>query len=123
MSVDWKTLSREAGIAIENGAIRVSCVGNRSQVVHVEVSDAEVVRIWSLVVRRRDAPEDAAVRVWKMNRFRELVGFKVGEHGRIIGESWIPLIGLTAKEWKMHVLTLARACDQLEYQWTGSDTQ
>lgn len=123
MSVDWKSLSHHAGLAVEDETIRVECAGSRSQVVNVDVSDADTIRIWSLVVRRRDAPENAAERIWEMNRFRELVGFKVGEHGRIVGESWIPLIGLTAEEWKLHVLTLARACDQLEYQWTGRDTQ
>ena len=121
MSADWKRFSREAALRIEGNALLIACGGDRMQRVFVEVTDAETLRLWSVVVRRRDVPPDAAIASWKINRYRELVGFRVAEHGRVIGESWIPATGLTADEWKLYVETLAHACDRLEYQWTGKD--
>lgn len=121
MSVDWKHLSRNAALRIEGDALVVPCGGNRSQRVFVETPDKETFRIWSVVVRRRDAPKDPAIAAWTINRYRELVGFRVAQYGRVIGECWVPAIGLTTDEWRLHVETLAHACDRLEYLWTGRD--
>lgn len=123
MSADWKRLSREAALRIDGEALVVPCGGNRAHKVFVDDTDGDSMRLWSVVVRRRNAPLDAALVTWKINRYRELAGFRVAEHGRVIGESWVPTIGLTADEWKLHVETLAHACDRLEYLWTGRDTE
>ena len=123
MNADWKRLSRECGLSIQDGAIVVACGGDRSHVVRVDVSNPEAIRIWSVVVSRGSAPPDAALQAWKMNRFRELVGFKVAEYGRVIGECWVPTAEITASEWKLYVETLAHACDRLEHLWTGQDVE
>jgi hypothetical protein len=67
-----------------------------------------------------EAPD---VEAWLINRYRELVGFKTVERGTVIGESWVPTEALTAEEWEVHVRTVAKACDRLEYLWTGADQE
>ena len=125
MSVEWKTLSREAGLKVTGNEIRVRFGGDRSQTVIVDDSGPDAIRLSSTVVRRSDAARlpNAALETWKMNRYRELVGFKTVEHGRIIGEAWVPRIALAPGEWRLYVLTLARSCDRLEYLWTGRDAE
>jgi hypothetical protein len=105
--------------------IRVPCGRERSHTVYVDDSNEDAIRLWSIVAARRDAQrvKNPALEGWRMNRYRELVGFKVVEKGKVIGESWVPRIGLTSEEWKTYVTTLARACDRLEYLWTGKDVE
>jgi hypothetical protein len=120
LSAEWKELSAEAGLEANGDAIHVS-LGERSHKVIVDDTPPDAIYLSSIVVPRRYAPPDAALQLWKMNRFRELVGFKIVEHGRVIGECWVPRVGISADEWKLYVMTLARACDRLEYLWTGRD--
>ena len=123
MNVDWKELAREAGLQPNGSTIRVPCGRERFHVVNVDDSDGDAIRLWARVVTGGNAPAQAALQSWKINRFRELVGFKEADRGRIDGESWVPRAGLTAEEWRVHVFTLARACDRLEYLWTGRDVE
>lgn len=129
MSADWKGLCREAGIRFESDAIRVPCGEERVQQVRVDESQPGVIRLWSRVALRSQLAEDLPgsarpeIEAWLINRYRELVGFKVAERGTIIGEAWIPVIGLTAEEWSLYVHTVAKACDRLEYLWTGTDRE
>jgi hypothetical protein len=111
-------------LSAEPKTIEVSCGGNRTHTVHVE-EHAEAFHLWAVVVTRGDASRrtNAALEAWKMNRYRELIGFKPAEYGRIIGESWVPKAGLTPAEWDLYVNTLAHACDRLEYLWTGRDVE
>jgi hypothetical protein len=95
--------------------------------VRVDDADPSVIRLWSRIVRRSQLPPDRAelarpeIEAWLMNRYRELVGFKVAERGTIVGEAWIPMIEINASEWSLYVHTVAKACDRLEYLWTGVD--
>lgn len=123
MSGDWKELTRVIGLDLKGSTIRVPCGQERFHVVNVDDRDGEAIRLWCRVVTGGNAPLRAALQSWKMNRFRELVGFKEADRGRIEGESWVPRMGLTAEEWRVHVYTLARACDRLEYLWTGRDVE
>ena len=109
--------------------LRVACGPERFQLVRVDDSQAGVIRLWSKVaVRSQLSPElgeenSPEVEAWLINRYRELVGFKVVERGTIIGEAWVPAIELTADEWALYVRTVAKACDRLEYLWTGMDRE
>jgi hypothetical protein len=67
--------------------------------------------------------ERPEVEAWLINRYRELVGFKVAERGTIIGEAWVPMIDIRSDEWALYVRTVAKACDRLEYLWTGADRE
>ena len=128
MSVSWKALSREAGLRYEGEAIRVRCGEDRYQDVHVDDSYPAAIRVWSRVALRSQLAERAAmerpeVEAWLINRYRELVGFKVAERGTIIGEAWVPTIDLTPDEWRLYVETVAKASDRLEFLWTGADRE
>lgn len=129
MSDSWKGLSRQANLKYEGNTLRVPCGPERFQLVRVDDSEAGVIRLWSKVaVRSQLSPEldeenSPEVEAWLINRYRELVGFKVVERGTIIGEAWVPAIELTADEWALYVRTVAKACDRLEYLWTGLDRE
>lgn len=129
MSDSWKVLSREGNLRCVGDAIRVPCGPERVQIVNVDDSDPSCLRLWSRVATRAqlnlDSIETGAPEVesWLINRYRELVGFKVVERGTIIGEAWVPTQALTAEEWEVHVRTVAKACDRLEYLWTGADRE
>jgi hypothetical protein len=124
MGADWKALSRKCGLAVSGDTIRVPCGASREQVLHVQPAEDQSIRLWSTVVTRGDASrvDNVVVQAWRMNRYRELIGFKCVEHGRIIGECWVPSAGLAADEWLLYVQTLAWSCDRMEYLWTGRDS-
>jgi hypothetical protein len=87
------------------------------------VSDA--IELSSLVARPSvlaeiDSPSLAA---WRRNRAASLVGFRVDERGRLVGESWVPTEGLTRDEFLLYVRGLAAACDLFEFQLTGKDRE
>jgi hypothetical protein len=123
LSSEWRRLTRKAALNLTGGEIRVSCGRERFQRVYVDDSIGEVIRLWSVIATRGAARHltNPSLEVWRINSYRELVGFKVAEHGRVIGECWVPMIGITEGEWKTYVVTLAKACDRLEYLWTGKD--
>lgn len=125
MSASWHELCRDAQIPVRGNEIDVSCGPSRHQRVYVDDSDPQVVRLWSVVVTRGAAEHlhEVALETWKRNRFRELVRFKIAEYGRLIGECWVPMSGISANEWGAYVNILARACDRLESLWTGHDTK
>ncbi len=124
MSASWKGLSREARLRYSGDVIRVACGENRFQEAHVDDSQPGMIRLWSRVATRAQISlERPEIEAWLINRYRELVGFKIAERGTIIGEAWVPTIDLTADEWSMYVHTLAKACDRLEFLWTGRDVE
>jgi hypothetical protein len=92
--------------------------------VYVDESSPNVIRLWSRVATRSQVGlERPEIEAWLINRYRELVGFKIADRGTIIGEAWVPPIELTSNEWFRYVHTLAKACDRLEYLWTGADQE
>jgi hypothetical protein len=92
--------------------------------VYVDESIPNVIRLWSRVATRSEVGlERPEIEAWLINRYRELVGFKIAERGTIIGEALIPLIDITPDEWSLYVNTLAKSCDRLEYLWTGADQE
>jgi hypothetical protein len=58
---------------------------------------------------------------WQRNRLSDLVGFTVDGKGRLVGESWMPLEGLTVAELKLYLRELARVCDWHEFRLTAQD--
>lgn len=129
LNASWKTLCRDSGLRYQDDSIRVPCGDDRFQDVRVDDGDPGAIRLWSRVAFRRQLSaerpelERPEVEAWLINRYRELVGFKVAERGTIIGEAWIPMIDISPDEWSLYVRTVARACDRLEYLWTGADRE
>lgn len=126
MSADWRELCRAGGLRFQGDVISVECSNGRAQQVRVDDSEPGVFRLWSKVANRSQLADRAElqhpeIEAWLVNRYRELVGFKITNRGSIIGEAWVPDIELTAEEWTVYVVTVAQACDRLEFLWTGAD--
>ena len=125
MNIDWRHLSREARLPLEDGRINMGFADSgRSHTVYVDETQKGL-RLWGIVAKpaRRAQIESAELRAWLRNRVTELVGFKTDRHGRLIGEAWVPEAGLTADEWAFYVNTVARVCDHFEYVLTGRDVE
>lgn len=125
MSVDWAELSDAELFQREGDSVRVTLGKGRSQVVAVATdasgegfSLSSVIATRSLVERLYPGILD---RIAEQNRLSELVGYGLDRRGRLIGESWCPVSGLTAEEWQFYVRNLAEACDRLEFVLTGAD--
>lgn len=123
MSAEWRRLTREAGLRVHRHSIEVEFQDRRRQRVHVDEVDGPSLRLWSVVAPQRTVAhlDDPLLHAWRRNRLSELVGFSMDNEGRMIGETWVPIIGLTADEWTYYVTVVAKACDHLEYVLTGSD--
>ena len=122
MNVNWRELCRGSGFALFDDGVEVRFDTGRSHKVTVEDrGDTFLVR--SVAARSSAVSEirDAALRAWIRNRSVSLVGFRVDERGRMIGEAWIPKIGLTPAEFQLYVRTVASECDRFEFQLTGQD--
>jgi hypothetical protein len=127
LSGDWKSLAREAGFRVSNDnsiLVRLDSVGRQTVYADPEQSDGAL-RCWTVIAARKTLSDTGAESpfryAWERNRFSDLVGFGVDARGRLIGETWIPLVGLTADELALHVRELARVCDWHEFRLTGDD--
>jgi hypothetical protein len=122
MSADWKKFCRGKDLEVEGDDIAVRLPGDRLHRVSV-YEEGEVYRLVSVVVRAGIAKEvdNLALDVWMRNFGTELVGFKLDNRGRLVGETWIPKPGLGNQEFLTYVRSLAAECDRYEYQLTGSD--
>ncbi len=120
---DWRRLSVDADLTVRADGIEVDFGDGRTQHVYVDDGRAAVVRVWSVAATPsalRETP-DPNLMAWQRNRLSDLVGFKTDRRGRMIGEAWVPRAGLTASEWRLYVLAVARSCDRFEYLLTGED--
>jgi hypothetical protein len=128
MKADWRDWAREAGFTVSAGAVEVRFESGRTQKVAIEdLGDSFLLR--STVVRPAALEElrklkelqDPLLLAWQRNRAVSLVGFRVDEEGRMVGEGWVVKAGLTAAEFQLHVRTVAAECDRFEFQMTGRD--
>lgn len=126
MSANLKSLARSAGYSVSNMSLTIPFENGRRQVVRLDDSDPEVGRLWCVLLPPSKTQEftagDPLAYAWKRNRFSDLVGFSVDERGRFIGETWVPMHGLTARELQLHILELARVCDLHEVRLLGANS-
>lgn len=123
---DWRPLCASArDLSTDGGAIVVALGRSRQHRVEVALQK-DAIELRAIVARRagcdrwaRDAEFDA----WRRNRAASLVGFRLDQRGRLLGESWVPTAGLTSAEFQLYVRTLAAACDLFEFQLTGADRE
>ncbi len=122
MAFEWWKLCRGKGVRIEANDIVVDFGTGRSHRISVK-DEGDAYRLTSFVVRNKldDSIEDLAIRLWRRNRSTQLVGFRLDERRRVIGQSWIPKAGLSSDEFVMQVRHVAAECDRLEFLLTGED--
>ena len=127
---DWRPIARRAGFVVSPGGnIRILLEGRGTQAISIEMSDdsdALLARsiIASARVVREAATDGSPWRyAWERNRLSDLCGFTLDRRGRLVGETWIPLDGLTHDEFSLYVTELARVCDWHEFRLTGQDVE
>lgn len=123
--IQWRTFCGGArDIEVDGESIQVLLPNTRRHRVDVEVTE-DALELRAIVARRAivDAQDDPALAAWQRNRAVSLVGFRVDDRGRLVGETWIPTAGLSAAEFLVYVRGMAAACDLFEFQLTGRDRE
>ena len=124
MKAEWIDLCRCDGFRIDGNFVEVIFANERRQRVCIE-DQADAYRLFSVAARAAKLGDLAnpALVAWERNRSLSLMGLRVDECGRMIGEAWIPKAGLTAEEFQLYVRTVALECDRFEFQLTGRDVE
>jgi hypothetical protein len=124
MADEWVMLCQADDFTVEEPHIQVRLGERRRQRVTVK-DDGETYALSVVVVRQATVAKlrDVVVKAWVRNRGTDLVGFRLDERGRLIGETWVPKAGLCATEFQCYVRTIAIECDQFEYTLTGRDVE
>lgn len=115
---------RASDLRVEGAVVEVTFADKRKHKITVSESD-EAFELHGFVARQKLVAglADVAGSVWLRNRATDLVGFRIDRKGRLIGEAWIPKVGLTAEEFQFYVRRLAVECDRFEYLLTGKDME
>ena len=108
----------------DDAGVTLQFSNGRRQRINVLPGDG-VIELRGVVARRAVAAqiERVALVAWERNRASSLVGFRVDDRGRLVGESWVPTPGLTRDEFLFYLRSAAAACDLFEYQLTGKDRE
>jgi hypothetical protein len=122
---NWRTCARHAGFSVTAETINVRLGSGRQQAVHVDESSEAAVRLWSVILPPQKTSELGDGRplefAWERNRLSDLMGFSVDQRGRLIGETWIALDGMTTEAVALHVGEVARICDWQELRLAATD--
>lgn len=128
MPADWTKIAEKAGYPLTTAdSVTVHLEGGSTQHVRFRLDEAQrVLRATSIIASRSvlaaASTETGDRYAWERNRLSDLVGFRVERHhGRLVGETWIPLDGLTPDEFALYISELARVCDWHEFRITGVD--
>lgn len=127
MPAEWRAMARSAGYSVSSSdTVTVKLDGGGKQDISFRPDGARnALRATSIVARPSvlaAASVDSANRyAWERNRLSDLVGFSVDSYGRLIGQVWIPLDGLTPEELILYLSELARVCDWHEFRLSGED--
>lgn len=124
MAADWRRLCRATDLEVDESYVDVKFSGERRHRVAVEdKGDAYVIS--AFVVRQAVVASlpDLPIQAWLRNRALMLVGFRIDRQHRLVGEAWIPKVGLVAEEFQLYVRMLATECDRFEYALTGKDVE
>lgn len=124
---DWRSFAKQMGHAFDGTTVTVALANHRTQRVAIdEQRDGSTIRLWSAIASKtrldklgHDHPVEYA---WERNRLSDLVGFTLDGKGRLIGETWIPTVEMTAEIFRLHVEEVARVCDWHEMRLSGDDS-
>jgi len=124
MAADWVRFCRAKDLTVIESNIDVRFGDERTH--RVTVTDkGDAYLISGLVVRQAVAASipDLPVRAWVRNRTTQLVGFRIDRRQRLVGEAWLPKVGLTPEEFQLYLRLVASECDRFEYLLTGRDVE
>jgi hypothetical protein len=122
---DWKEFCRGAeGVFLDGEGVEVIPSDERRH--HIIIHETADTYELSGVVARASALStlpDVALRSWRRNRGMQLVGFRVDQKGYLVGEAWVPKVGLRRDEFLSYLRRVAVECDLFEYHLTGKDRE
>lgn len=124
MTSDWRRLCKGDGMEVLDDSVDVSFHEGRRQRVTVEEVDGSLL-VYAVIARAaavRDL-QDPALLAWERNCLSRVVGLRLDERGRLIGQAWLPLAGLDAHEFEGCVKAVAAECDRVEHLLTGRDVE
>jgi hypothetical protein len=109
---------------VEGEAVVVDLGHGRRHRVDVRAT-GDALELSGVVARRAivEETENAALAAWERNRAVSLVGFRLDNRGRLVGEAWMPTSGLSRDEFLFYVRSTAASCDLFEFQLTGKDRE
>lgn len=124
MPREWTRWCKRAGLRVDGNLITVQFGDERRHQVRLH-EEGDALRLVGVVARPTalQTAEAIALRSWRRNRSTQLVGFRIDDRGRLVGEAWVPTAGLTEDELVTYVHHVAAECDRLEYLLTGRDTE
>jgi hypothetical protein len=123
MKADWKEHASAPDFSVSRSAIQVAFPSQRNHRVEVDGEDEETWRFRAVVAKPGaldQLPEDDGMLPWQLNRATTLVGYRYDQHGRLVGEAWVPRTA-TSEEFQFVVRHLATECDRMELRITGAD--
>jgi hypothetical protein len=123
--IEWREFCVGAPDLIQdNSGVTVQFSNGRRQRIDVRPG-VGVIELRGVVARRAVAVqiERVVLVAWEHNRATSLVGFRIDDRGRLVGECWVPTPGLTRDEFLFYLRSAAAACDLFEYQLTGRDRE
>ena len=100
--------------------------GGRRQRVYVEAHEHSIhfrsIAAPSGHVKRSERYwRELALRAWRKNASKEIVGFAFDRRDRLVGCCQHPGTRLTNRDLRMYIEVLARECDHMEFLLTGED--
>ena len=111
-------------MSIDGDRINVTVSNERRQRIGIRET-VDTYELTGVVARPAalSAVPDVSLRAWRRNRGMQLVGFRVDQKGRLVGEAWVPKAGLEREEFLTYVKRVAAECDLFEYYLTGKDRE
>lgn len=108
---------------IINDVINIKISDERSHVVNINETDEHLIAVGKIASRSKVESNVDIEWIWHRNRHAMFVSYCLDKAGCLIGEIWIPKIGLEKDEFQLLVRILAQECDRLEYLITGKDCE
>jgi hypothetical protein len=119
--LDWKQWCHGLDrISVDRDGLEMVATNERRQRIAIRET-ADTFELTGVVARPAaiDAVPDVPLRTWRRNRATQLVGFRLDQKSRVVGEAWVPKVGLNRDEFMLYVKRVAAECDLFEYHLTG----
>ena len=125
MTADWAGFCKGArDLRVEGDRVEIQFAEGRHHQLTIE-DTGDAYRVIGVVAKPgvTSTIPDLALHVWRRNRATMLAGFRIDPRGRLLGESLIPKVGLSAGEFQQWVRVVAAECDRFEHALTGRDVE
>jgi hypothetical protein len=123
--LDWRQLCHgQEGVYVDEDEVEVLVADERYKRVTIQET-AESFELSTIVARpaETEAIPDVSLRAWRRNRAMQLIGFRIDEKDRLVGEAWVPKAGLSRGELLLYIKRVAAECDLFEYNLTGKNRE